>query len=174
MKNVLSWYSTNSATLLSLLAHFTSYLFVWLILTRGELKSLLLGIPAICLAIWCGRQLISREKHYLNPLGMLSFTPYFLYQSLKGGIDVMRRALSPELPLFPGMLLFKTFLPAGAPRVFFANVITLLPGTLSVDVEDDVIIVHTIDTKAPVWSGLLQLEAHVASLYQHELGNEKR
>jgi multicomponent Na+:H+ antiporter subunit E len=65
-----------------------------------------------------------------------------LYRS---NIDVARRVLSPSLPLRPGVVQIRTGLTSAMGRLLLANSITLTPGTLTVDVEDDRMTIHWID-----------------------------
>ncbi len=63
---------------------------------------------------------------------------------MRANIDVMRRVLSPALPIDPVV----KWLPAGQTtdlgRVIYANSITLTPGTVSINVEDGRIEVHAL------------------------------
>ena len=56
-------------------------------------------------------------------------------------------------------------LPDGAPRLFMANVVSLLPGTLSVELSGDCLKVHVLDATAPVFDELRRLESRVADLF---------
>jgi multicomponent Na+:H+ antiporter subunit E len=95
----------------------------------------------------------------------MRFIPFFLWQSLSSSVDVARRALSPELPLNPRFLAYHLRLPAGSARVFFVNVVSLLPGALSVELQDEQLVVHVLDSKAAVLDELQSLEEAVATLF---------
>lgn len=90
--------------------------------------------------------------------------PFFLWRSLNGGVDVARRALQPRLPISPGLFDHRWRLPPGLPRVFMANTVSLLPGTLSAELEDDRLRVHVLDHTAAFASELTLIEARVARL----------
>lgn len=62
----------------------------------------------------------------------------------KSNWDVARIVLSPRLNISPGFVKFRTKVKKPLNRVILANSITLTPGTLTVDVEEDHFIVHAI------------------------------
>jgi multicomponent Na+:H+ antiporter subunit E len=53
--------------------------------------------------------------------------------------------LAPSLPIRPGVVRVRTGLQSHLGRLILANSITLTPGTLSVDVLGDTILIHWID-----------------------------
>lgn len=79
------------------------------------------------------------------PFHLLSYLLIFLLALLRSNLDMARRVLSPSIPLNPGLVRVKTTLESDLGKLLLANSITLTPGTLSVDVEDDEILVHWID-----------------------------
>ena len=60
-------------------------------------------------------------------------------------MDVARRVLSPSLPLRPALVEVRTELHSSLGRLILANSITLTPGTLSVDVREEYLLIHWID-----------------------------
>lgn len=98
--------------------------------------------------------LISRP--HLDIFNGLRFTPaaipaFFAYLGLfilaliRANLDVARRVLSPSLPLRPALVEVRTELRSPLGRLALANSITLTPGTLSVDVQADKLLIHWID-----------------------------
>lgn len=65
-----------------------------------------------------------------------------LVDVFKANTDVGERVLDPKLPISPALVKFKTSLKGTLPKILLASFITLRPGTLAVDFEDDVIYVH--------------------------------
>ncbi|MEA2115747.1 MAG: cation transporter, partial [Thermodesulfobacteriota bacterium] len=57
-----------------------------------------------------------------------------------------------------------TLLPEGSARIFFVNTISLLPGTLSADLNGNRVTIHTLDRGLPIWANIQGLEYHVAAL----------
>ena len=84
----------------------------------------------------------------LNPrcwFWMIVYFFVFSWYVLKGGMDVVYRVLHPTMPIHPGIVRVKSNLQTDTGRIVLANSITLTPGTLTVDVVDDRIMVHWID-----------------------------
>jgi len=138
---------------------------VWFVLTGTDTTSWIVGSPAVLLAAGLSILLAPSSRQSLSLPGAFRFMLFFLRQSILGGVDVMRRALSPHLLVNPGLVSFATFLPAGGPRIFLVNTISLLPGTLSVDLKEDTVLVHTIDKDLPIWTNIQNLEVRIAALF---------
>ncbi len=62
----------------------------------------------------------------------------------RANIDVAKIILSPRMNLSPRMIWVKTTQKSDLGIVIFANSITLTPGTVSVDIEGDEILVHAL------------------------------
>ena len=81
----------------------------------------------------------------LAPIAFLSYLGALLVALLRANADLARRVLTPSLPIRPAMVQIRTGLRSDLGRLVLANSITLTPGTLSVDVDDDTLTVHWID-----------------------------
>lgn len=58
------------------------------------------------------------------------------------GVQVAYHVLHPRVPIDPGVLRFRTGLQSPMARAILANSITLVPGTMTLEVDDDEFIVH--------------------------------
>ncbi len=74
------------------------------------------------------------------------------------------RALDPRLPIAPQMIDYPLRLPSGLPRVMLVNIMSLLPGTLSAELEGQVLKVHVLDGRRNVFPELAALERSVARI----------
>jgi multicomponent Na+:H+ antiporter subunit E len=101
--------------------------------------------------------------------GLAAFVPFFLLQSVRGGIDVARRAFSPSLPLSPAFLHYPIRLQDETARVLFINTISLLPGTFSADLQDRALTVHLLSADPEARSRLAVLEDQVARVFSLSL-----
>jgi multicomponent Na+:H+ antiporter subunit E len=101
----------------------------------------------------------------LSSLGVLRFAKFAIIGILRGAVDVSRRSLSPRT-LQPGLIPWRTYLPKGRPRQLFAVAITLLPGTLTARIVDDILTIHTLDPSDATRDEIAALEAHIAKLYR--------
>ena len=71
----------------------------------------------------------------------------FLVALIKSNFDVAYRVIMPNLPINPGVVKVQTKLKSPMGRIALANSITLTPGTLTVDMKDDVLYIHWINVK---------------------------
>jgi multicomponent Na+:H+ antiporter subunit E len=79
------------------------------------------------------------------PLALLRYLIIFIGALVQSNVDMARRVLSPSLPIRPGLVEIRTELESPIGKLLLANSITLTPGTLTVDVVDERIMVHWID-----------------------------
>ncbi len=95
--------------------------------------------------------LVSR-LHVLDAEGMpfeinfrlLAFLPWLVWQVILANIQVARIILKPKMGLRPHLIRVPAPQRTALGRVMFANTITITPGTISLDVRDDVILVHAL------------------------------
>jgi multicomponent Na+:H+ antiporter subunit E len=118
------------------------------------------ALAAAALAAW----LVPAPRRWVRPLPLLRFLGTFVARSARGGLDVARRALSPALPLSPGFVEVRTLLPEGAARVLLADVLSLLPGTVTVDLDGDRLLLHALEVGPQVEAEVRDLERRLADL----------
>ncbi|MFC4728725.1 Na+/H+ antiporter subunit E [Coralloluteibacterium thermophilus] len=124
----------------------------------------LVGLAFAVAGALAGSWLAPGDDYRWRPLRLAGFALYFLRESVLGGIDVARRALAPSCPVEPTLLDYRIGLPAGAPRTLMVAMVSLLPGTLSVDIGDDGLLrVHALSADAG--RTLAPLERRVAHLF---------
>ena len=152
--------------------HFILLGLLWLVLTQGDTSSWVIGLPTVLFATLVSLRFSAASDWGWRWRGTLRFLPFFFYCSLKGGIDVASRAFQPALPLAPAMTDYSLRLREGTARVFFANVVSLLPGTLSADISGDTLIVHVLDRNLPTSGQLRRLELAVARLFGCPVGSD--
>lgn len=136
---------------------------LWWVLTDGVVSSWLIGVPTALLAAWLSRSLWADPP--LSVSGVARFVPYFAWQSLVGATDVARRALQPRMPLYPGLVRHRLRLPPGVSRVSLANVVSMLPGTLSADIEGDELVIHALDARSDLHAMVVDLEPRIAAVF---------
>jgi multicomponent Na+:H+ antiporter subunit E len=78
----------------------------------------------------------------LAPVYIVAYLADFFIALIQANLDMARRVLSPSLPINPAMVEIKTRLRSPLGKMLLANTITLTPGTLTVDVEDDRLLIH--------------------------------
>lgn len=91
---------------------------------------------------------------------------------VKANVEVAYRVLHPALPIRPGIVKIKTQLQRPSARTVLSNSITLTPGTLTVDIADDgVMMVHwlyvrTLDEEAAAREIIGRFEWFVAKIFE--------
>lgn len=72
----------------------------------------------------------------------------FLWAVVKSNIDVALRVLQPVIPIKPGIVKVTTKLTSKLGRLILANAITLTPGTITVDIQEEHLYIHWIAVDA--------------------------
>ncbi len=125
-------------------------LLLWLLLT-GSLNSadLIAGFSvSILVSLLTAKNLLILNGLILRPasvIALIRYLLYFLTALVKANFDLAGRILAKEIPIDPNIIEIKTTMNSALGRLILANSITLTPGTLSVDISDDRILVHWID-----------------------------
>lgn len=132
---------------------FVLLLFLWLMLTATlHYQEFWPGVViALLVALFT-------NEFYLR-LGFPPITPKrFLYSILycivlfieimKANFDVALRVIRPSLPINPGIVIIQTELKSDIAKTILANSITLTPGTFTIDIQNEKILIHWIDVKA--------------------------
>ena len=143
---------------------------LWWVLVDGDLTSWPVGVPVIAIAVAVSLLAGGREPAHWRLASWLKFVPYFAWKSVLGAFDVARRAYYPGLSLNPIFHEYPLRLSTERGRVFFANAVSLLPGTLSAELRDRHLVVHVLDTARPFTHDLTSLEERVGQLVGQDLG----
>ena len=75
------------------LSHASVFAALWWALTGGAADSWLVGVPSVLAATVASQLLWRRHTGWWSPLALLRFVVFFLRESMRGGVDVARRAL---------------------------------------------------------------------------------
>ena len=143
---------------------------LWVLLTEGSIASWTVGAPFVLGAAWVSRSLRFLPPWQISVLGVMRFFGFFVVASFRAGLDVAWRAIKPgRLDLAPAVIDMPTSVPSGAPRTFLLNAISLLPGTLSVAWDGNILLVHALDARTAVADDLRRLESHVGRAVRHEI-----
>ena len=91
------------------------------------------------------RQIMRSGNYFTKVRAVLGFVLFFTWALIVASVRVAYRALSPRLNVQPAVVAVPLDVKTDAEIMLLANLITLTPGTLSLDVSSDrqVIYVHT-------------------------------
>ncbi len=134
---------------------FTVALFAlaWLAVSGSfTIPNLLLGVVAGALSLALIRDHIRPDGRRIRPLKVLSLLLLFIKELALSAWKVAVLVASPKMALKPGIFAFPLTVDRDFEITLLANLITLTPGTLSVDVSADrkVLYVHALDCSDPV------------------------
>lgn len=138
---------------------------LWWVLTEGGLPWSLLSLAGVGIAVIVSLRLLPPGVWSWKVGPLLGFLPFFLWQSLLGGLDVAYRALHPRITVQPEVIRHHFQLRQEHSRVFFLWVVSLLPGTAGVDLHGDVASVHVLDMNLTGPGKLDELEQRIAKLF---------
>jgi multicomponent Na+:H+ antiporter subunit E len=101
-------------------------------------------------------------------LRFISYLSWILYQIILANVDVAKRVLDPKLPIEPNMITFESVLKTDLSKTTLANSITLTPGTVTIDIDENTFLVHAI-AKEPA-DDLLEgtMERKVAHVFMED------
>jgi multicomponent Na+:H+ antiporter subunit E len=121
---------------------------IWLLLSGHYTPLLLLlGVVSTLLVVFLAirADLIDREiQPVLIKPTALFYWAWLGREIIKSNIDVARRILSPGMPISPTIFTVRADQKTELGRVTYANSITLVPGTVTVEVNEDVFTVHAL------------------------------
>ncbi len=141
---------------------------LWLVLHGGGLTGLAVGALTATAAAWLSLALLRPGPRPVAIGALTRLVLRFPVESVRAGLDVARRALSPSLPLRPGLVQCPVRLPAGTGRNAFHAYLSLQPGTLPVAMRDQTtLLVHALDLQQPVVAAVATGEAAFARIQGH-------
>ena len=127
------------------------FLIIWIIFNEKlNLEILLFGlaISAAVFAFACKFMdySIKKELHFYRKIpGLLRYVFVLVREILAANLNVCHLILSEEEEIDPVLVQFQTDMETQAGRAFYANAITLTPGTITVSLEGDTYVVHCLD-----------------------------
>jgi multicomponent Na+:H+ antiporter subunit E len=148
------------------LLRWVAYMLFWIVLAGTSMKDMVAGAGAAAAASWLSLRLLPPGELAIKPLKIAGLLMRFLWQSVAAGLTVARMALSPVLPLRPGIVRFDATLPEGTRRQAFTTFASLLPGTLPLGPDSEGgITVHCLDERQPVAAQLAEEENRLKAAF---------
>lgn len=163
-------------------------LFVFWIILSGHLdvKHLLIGSVTSFTVTWITLPLLRLPSATAGDDYFLAFDlpyvkyvlylPWLLWEVVKANIDVALLILNPKMPIEPQFVTFRKEMSHPFAHVTLANSITLTPGTITVELQDNLYVIHAISGKAA--QGLVSAGGEgvmikkVARIFKEQRGTE--
>ena len=113
----------------------------------GHNEPLILSLGAtsliLCIILAYRLDIIDREgSPYVRLFGFLLYFPWLAVEIVKANWTVIRACVKADLDIAPALVKVKTVCKSDLAKVTFANSITLTPGTVTVEIEGDKLLVH--------------------------------
>ncbi len=147
---------------------------IWAAIT-GNFAALNLALGALIavVALWIVRERTARPKHLIRARRIISLTFLFFYELALSAVRVAWLVVQPNIKskLRPGIIAYPLRAKSDPEITLLANLITLTPGTLSVDVSEDrkFIFVHALsvpDKKELIESIATGFEAKIIEVFE--------
>ena len=111
---------------------------VWVFLTGSmAFVNFLFGFILSFLVLWIISRKQENRKYFVIAPRIIAFFFYFLYELFKANIQVAADVITPKFYMQPGIIAYPLSAKSDLEITMLANLISLTPGTLSLDVSDD-------------------------------------
>lgn len=138
---------------------------LWWALAEGRMDSWGAGAVSVLFAAAVSLILSPPARGGLVWLRLPGFAWFFLRESLKGSLQVAWLAFRPTDRFAPALLALPLHLPPGPQQVLLVNTLNLLPGTLGVELEEETLHLHVLDTRQPIAEEVRAVQVRIARLY---------
>ena len=136
----------------------------WWVVSEGQWAALPVGLAAVVAAAALSLYLLPRIHYPPRPLGLLFFIGWFLLHSARAGLCVAGSILYGRPAVDPVLVRLRLSLPPGGPRWLLADVLGMMPGTLCVALEDDLLTLHCLNGDTGIAEEVAVLQARIARL----------
>ena len=145
----------------------------WLTLSGYFIPMILtFGAISIAIVVWMCRRMGILDGETVPYLSLLPTTSYFVWlfvEIVKANVQVVKAVLSPDLEVSPTLVKIPLNTDIDIAETMFANSITLTPGTVSVDMEPDHILVHALLEEMSAPEDFTEMEKRSAWAVGHKI-----
>lgn len=160
-------------------SHIFLLMLFWVLLSGYfDLFHLSLGLISIAIVVMVNSKL--RNYNYFNeptdsseklrPARFIYFIIWLLWEIVISSFKVAYLIIHPRMPIKTGLINFKTNLPHMNAKVILGNSITLTPGTVTIEINDNDFLVHSLTSEDIEDHIDHSLAVEVAKLYHVEPG----
>jgi len=153
-----------------LLKKTVAYWIIWLfVVGQMTLYVVLLGMLCSFIVAWIDLHRSPPPARSFPWVRLFLYVPWLVVQVVKSGLHMTRLILHPKLPIDPQIIPYKPRLRDPAGLVLLGNSITLTPGTITVEIAPDELLVHAIDSRSgeDIVNGTM--ECRVAQIFERDL-----
>lgn len=120
--------------------------FVWVALTGDfSIQNYIFGFVLNFFILWVITRDNSQGRYFTIIPKIIAFVFFFLWELFKANLQVAYEVITPKFRMTPGIVKVPLTIKSDLGITFLANMISLTPGTLSLDVSNDkkVLYVHS-------------------------------
>jgi len=120
---------------------------LWMVLTANfQIFNILVGIGvSFSIALLYTKLFTHKTFEFISPVWFMVYLYVLLKNLIISNIQISKRILRPDMKLSPAIVAVKTNLESDWKKLLLANSITLTPGTLTLDIKDDMLFIHVIE-----------------------------
>jgi len=120
---------------------------LWMVLTFNvQIFNIIVGLAvSFSVALLYTKLFRHKEFEFISPVWFVVYLYVLLKNLLLSNIQISKRILRPDMKLSPAIVAVKTNLESDWKKLLLANSITLTPGTLTLDIKDDMLFIHVIE-----------------------------
>jgi multicomponent Na+:H+ antiporter subunit E len=124
--------------------------FIWVAITGTfTIENFVFGFLLSFILLWIISPNRREQKYFSRGPKLIAFIFFFLYELIKANLEVAYDVITPRFFMKPGIVKVPLTATSDLEITLLANLISLTPGTLSLDVSDDkkVLYVHAMYVK---------------------------
>ena len=120
---------------------------MWMVLTSNfQMANILIGVVvSFSIALLYIKLFTHKAFEFISPLWLGVYLWILLKNLIISNLRITKRTLSKDMKLSPAIVAVKTNLESDWKKLLLANSITLTPGTLTLDIKDDILFIHVIE-----------------------------
>ncbi|MEO0327092.1 MAG: Na+/H+ antiporter subunit E [Pseudomonadota bacterium] len=147
---------------------------LWLLMSGIYDKTLILifGVISVATAIWLGRRMDmadgSRLEYPIGVFATLNYLVWLMGEIAKSNWEVSKLILTSSEPMHQKLFNVPFTQKSDLAQVVFANSITLTPGTITVETEENCFLVHAVNFSDGDMEALEDMDAHVSAIETSE------
>jgi len=142
---------------------------VWLVLSgRYDLFHLIIGFMVACGVAWLNTGYSHSAFQQFPWVRSVLYVPWLFLRIVQSSLHLTKLILTRSLPIHPKLISYRSHLQHQGAIVLLANSVTLTPGTITVEVNGNHLLVHAIDEVAAEDLTSGRMERKIAGVFQQE------
>jgi len=121
--------------------------FLWMVLSGSmALDNIVVGVGvsfAIAL-LYTNSFVEDKEFIHISPKGLINYLFVLLKNLVTSNLQINKRILGRKIDISPAIVAVETTLVEDWKKLLLANSITLTPGTMTLDIKDNILFIHAI------------------------------